>query len=116
MPRAHATDTCTSRLGTGGSALERGFGTSPPLSLGAEEELLLVEEETHRLVHEAPAVVEAMSLASNLVHTELYAACLELVTPVCGDAAEAGGILTGLRAGACDTGAIPIGVGLHPSA
>lgn len=97
-------------------ALERGFGTSPPLSLGAEEELLLVERDTHRLVHEASAVVDDMSLPSNLVHTELYAACLELATPVCGDAAEATGILTRLRAGARATGATAIGVGLHPSA
>jgi carboxylate-amine ligase len=111
MPKAHAPELDTAAL-----VLERGFGTSPSLSLGAEEELLLVERDTHRLVHEAPAVVEAMALPSNLVHTELYAACLELATPVCGDAPEAAATLTRLRAGARAAGATAIGAGLHPSA
>jgi carboxylate-amine ligase len=97
-------------------ALERGFGTSSPMSLGAEEELLLVERNTHRLAHDAPAVVEAMGLPSNLAHTELYSSCLELATPVCSDAGEATEILGRLRAGVRATGAVPIGVGLHPSA
>lgn len=132
MPKAHAPKRETGLVGahegpdgsgqsraaaaSAALVLERGFGTSPPLSLGAEEELLLVERGTHRLVHEAPAVVDAMALPSNLVHTELYAACLELATPICGDAAEAAEVLARLRAGARAAGATAIGVGLHPSA
>ncbi len=101
---------------SGALTLERGFGSSPPLSLGAEEELLLVEQETHGLVHDAPAVSDAVALPSNLVHTELYAACLELVTPVCSEAGEAAEILARLRARVRAAGATPIGVGMHPSA
>ena len=102
--------------GSAALALERGFGSSPPFSVGAEEELLLVDRETHGLVHEAPAVADAISLPSNLVHTELYAACLELATPVCGQAGEAAESLARLRACVRAAGATPIGVGLHPSA
>jgi carboxylate-amine ligase len=98
------------------STLERGFGTSAPLSLGAEEELLLVDKDTLRLAHDAPAVVDAMSLPSDLAHTELYAACLELASPVCGNAGETGETLGRLHAAAHDAGATAIGVGLHPSA
>ena len=49
------------------------------------------------------------------VHPDYYAAMIELVAPICSDAAEATTSLSALRAGARAAGATTIGAGLHPT-
>ena len=68
-------------------ALEDVFGRVTPLTLGVEEELMLVYPDTLGL---APEVEEALgALEDPRVNRELRAAQLELVTPVCTRVGEA---------------------------
>ena len=68
---------------------EHRFGASPPLTIGVEEELLLVDDE-RRLVAAAERVIEGLDPAAReAVSTEIFAAQIELKTGICGDAAAA---------------------------
>lgn len=90
------------------------FGASPPLSLGVEEELLLVDER-NCLAPVAEAVIEAFEPGGREhVSTEIFAAQLELKTAVCGDAGAALDDLTRMRRLAAAAGARLLGSGLHP--
>jgi carboxylate-amine ligase len=90
------------------------FGASAPLSLGVEEELLLVDAE-NCLVPAAEAVIAAFDPAGReQVSTEIFAAQIELKTGVCGDVGEALADLTRMRRLAVAAGARLLGSGLHP--
>jgi glutamate---cysteine ligase / carboxylate-amine ligase len=90
------------------------FGASPPLTIGVEEELLLVDPE-RRLVAAAEQVIEALDpAAQEAVSTEIFAAQIELKTGICGDAAAAAAELSGLRTAVRATGIGLLGAGLHP--
>ncbi|MGZ4188100.1 MAG: carboxylate-amine ligase [Solirubrobacteraceae bacterium] len=93
------------------------YGLSSEFTLGVEEELLLVDRATHALDHGAVGVLERMSVAEGDggVHPDYYAAMIELVAPICSDAAEAVTSLNALRARARAVGATAIGAGLHPT-
>jgi len=92
------------------------FGASPPLSLGVEEELLLVDDR-HRLVPAAEAVLDAVpGPLSDHVSSEIFSEQIELKTGVCHDVGEVLGELRGLRRAIREMGFELLGSGLHPSA
>jgi carboxylate-amine ligase len=87
--------------------------TRPPraFALGVEEELLLVDPETHMLVHDAQRIVAEVP---GLKH-DVYSALLESASPVSADANEAVAHLAALRAAARAAGATMLGAGVHPA-
>ena len=96
------------------------FGSSDPLTLGVEEEVLLVDAAGRRLANVADRVLAALDLPQELAAHEAFASEVELRTPVCRNASEARAEL-GLRrdaaaAAAAGAGAELMAVGLHPSA
>lgn len=93
---------------------EHRFGASAPLSIGVEEELLLVDER-YRLLPEAERVLSAVPAEHRRrVSTEVFAAQIELKTGICLDAGQAEAELSALRRAVRDTGAELLGCGLHP--
>jgi carboxylate-amine ligase len=93
---------------------EHRFGTSPSLTIGVEEELLLVDDR-RLLVAEAERVIERLDPAArNAVSTEIFAAQIELKTGICGDAAAAATELSDLRTAVRATGVGLLGAGIHP--
>lgn len=90
------------------------FGKSAPLSIGVEEELLLVDEEL-RLTAAAERVLERLGPAAReRVSTEIFATQIELKTGICDDAAQAAAELGELRRAVRATGFELIGAGIHP--
>jgi carboxylate-amine ligase len=93
---------------------EHRFGASPPLTIGIEEELLLVDDE-RRLVAAAERVIEGLDPAARrAVSTEIFAAQIELKTGICGDAGAAASELSDLRTAVRATGVGLLGAGIHP--
>jgi glutamate---cysteine ligase / carboxylate-amine ligase len=92
------------------------FGSSPPLSLGVEEELLLVDPGTLRLVPSAELVLDGLSepLAER-VSSEIFTEQIELKTGVCLKADEALAQLREARAAIGGAGVRLLGSGLHPA-
>src|SRR3954452_1939270 len=93
------------------------FGTSQPLSLGVEEELLLVDRHGD-LTHGAEDVVESLAGTplANQVSVEIFTEQIELKTRICRDAGEVLEQLRGLRRGISEAGFGLLGCGLHPTA
>jgi carboxylate-amine ligase len=90
------------------------FGASPPLTIGVEEELLLVDDE-QRLIPAAERVIESLDAAARpSVSTEIFAAQIELKTGICGDAAAAAIELADLREAVRATEVGLLGAGIHP--
>ena len=97
--------------------VEGRFGASPPLSLGVEEELLLIDGEGS-LVPAAEEVLESVAgteLAER-VSAEIFTEQIELKTGVCRDAEEVLEQLRGLRRGVREAGFELLACGLHPTA
>jgi glutamate---cysteine ligase / carboxylate-amine ligase len=93
---------------------EHRFGASPSLTVGVEEELLLVDDE-RRLVATAERVIDDLDPAArNSVSTEIFAAQIELKTGICGDAGAAATELSDLRTAVRATGVGLLGAGIHP--
>jgi glutamate---cysteine ligase / carboxylate-amine ligase len=93
---------------------EHRFGASPSLTLGVEEELLLVDD-GRRLVAAAERVIEDLDPAArDSVSTEIFAAQIELKTGICGDAEAAATELSDLRTAVRATGVGLLGAGIHP--
>jgi glutamate---cysteine ligase / carboxylate-amine ligase len=93
---------------------EHRFGASPSLTVGVEEELLLVDDE-RRLVAAAERVIDDLDPAArNSVSTEIFAAQIELKTGICGDAGAAATELSDLRTAVRATGVGLLGAGIHP--
>lgn len=91
------------------------FGSSPPLSLGVEEELLLVDPATHSLVPRAEAVLDSVSgAAAERVSSEIFTEQIEVKTGVCLNPDEALEELREARATVAATGVGLLGSGLHP--
>src|SRR3954447_10957066 len=80
-------------------------------ALGVEEELLLVDSETHLLAHRAPEVLAAV----DAMKPDVYMALVESASPVVADAAEGAAALGAVRAQAREAGATLIGAGIHPA-
>jgi glutamate---cysteine ligase / carboxylate-amine ligase len=97
-----------------GQVSDHRFGASSPLSIGVEEELLLVDEH-HRLSAVAePLIAELGPEFRQSVSTEIFAAQIELKTGICVDAGQALGELAQLRQRVRATGVGILGSGLHP--
>jgi carboxylate-amine ligase len=92
------------------------FGASDDFALGVEEELILVDRETHALDHSAVEVLRRLEVPpeEGAALPEAFAALVELTTPVSADAGEAVVSLSGLRRHLQSVGATTIGAGLHP--
>lgn len=93
------------------------FGAETDFALGIEEELILVDAETHCLQHTAVDWLERVTVppTEGSAVPEAFAALVELTTPVCSDAIEAVGCLARMRARLRAVGATTIGAGLHPN-
>jgi carboxylate-amine ligase len=79
--------------------------------LGVEEELLLVDPETHQLDHRAPEVLAAVPA----MKPDVYMALVESTSPIVADAAEGVAALGRTRAQAREAGATLLGAGIHPT-
>jgi carboxylate-amine ligase len=102
--------------------IERHFGESAPLSLGVEEEVMILDAET---LEPAAAVDVLVRGAESLIlpgtlKTELHAHVVELTTDICADVDEAIAALRELRAAADriarDNGLVIAAAGAHPTA
>jgi carboxylate-amine ligase len=93
---------------------EHRFGASSELSIGVEEELLLVDAELG-LTPASERVIEALGPElGRSVSTEIFATQIETKTGVCRDASQALAELTAMRRAIFQTGVGIIGAGLHP--
>jgi carboxylate-amine ligase len=95
------------------------FGESPPLSIGVEEELMILDPETLAPVGAVELFVRELP-GSGRLKTELHASVVELNTGVCADAEEAIEHLRALRRAAAEiaaaNGLAVAAAGSHPSA
>lgn len=93
---------------------EHKFGASPPLTMGVEEELLLVDEDCG-LVAAGEEVLEKIDPEHrDSVSTEIFSTQIELKTGVCDDAGRAARELAEVRRAAVATGARLMGSGVYP--
>lgn len=94
---------------------DHNFGSSPPLSLGVEEELLLVDER-HRLVAESESVLERVSPpVAERISTEIFTEQIELKTGICHGPDDVLAELGELRRTVAAEGFHMLGAGLHPA-
>jgi carboxylate-amine ligase len=95
------------------------FRSGGDLTVGVEEELMLVDAAGRMLGVRGAAVVEAIRTtctSHGVVTGEVYVDQVELNTPVCRNADEVADSLRELRAAVIAQGARPLAAGLHPSA
>ena len=102
--------------------IERHFGESAPLSLGVEEEVMILDAGTFEPVGAVDVLVrgaEHLDLPGTL-KTELHASVVELATEICADVDEAIAALRELRAAADriarEHGLVIAAAGAHPTA
>lgn len=102
--------------------IERHFGESPPLSIGVEEEVMLLDRATLEpvaAIRDLLAEVEGTDLPGTL-KTELHASVVELNTNVCSSVGEAVDAIGALRASAAEAlgrlGLVMAAAGSHPFA
>ena len=81
-----------------------------------EEELLLVDPETHALAHKSSEVLAALGETSADIKHDLFEAQIEIASPPSPDVAEAVAALRQHRAEVRDAGGCLLGAGVHPSA
>ncbi len=92
------------------------FGSSPPLSLGVEEELLLVDER-HELVPASELVLDTVAAPfAKRVSSEIFTEQIEVKTGVCDGPEAVLGELREMRQAVGDAGFGLLGSGLHPTA
>jgi carboxylate-amine ligase len=74
----------------GGSVLDHRFGSTPPFTLGVEEEYMLLDPETFDLVQHVDTVLTAAQNGefSERIAPELMQSVLEISTPVCKTAGD----------------------------
>src|SRR6266699_733571 len=74
-----------SRFAEGGSVLDHAFGKGDAYTLGAEEEYMLLDDETFDLVQHIDTVLAAVSghELEPRINPELMQSVLEVTTPVC---------------------------------
>jgi carboxylate-amine ligase len=90
-------------------------GSEVAFSVGVEEELHLVDPDTHQLTPVATQVLERMELPEGRVGHEAYATQIELRSPPYEDPRDLRAALGENRAAAAAGGATLMGVGLHPT-
>jgi len=107
-----ATD--SGKADTGADRAAHKFGTSGPLTIGVEEELLLVDEACG-LVATGEQVLEEIDFQhQGSVSTEIFATQIELKTGICLDATQAAKELAEVRRAVAATGARLMGSGTYP--
>jgi glutamate---cysteine ligase / carboxylate-amine ligase len=79
--------------------IEHVFGATSPLSVGVEEEIMILDGESYDPVGAVEVFVRESAdiVLPGTLKTELHASVVELNTKVCADAAEAAGALAELR-------------------
>ncbi|HET7506878.1 MAG TPA: YbdK family carboxylate-amine ligase [Solirubrobacterales bacterium] len=97
-----------------GNRREHKFGASAPLTLGVEEELLLVDESCGLVASGAEVLEEIAPEHRGSVSTEIFATQIELKTGVCDDAGQAARELAEVRRAVVATGARLMGSGVYP--
>ena len=95
--------------------MEHAFGTSDPFLVGVEEELLIVDRDTHQLAANAQAVLAALDVPAERASHEAYAAEIELRSEPCRDPGQAAAQLGALRTMAAESGVGLMGAGVHPT-
>jgi carboxylate-amine ligase len=95
---------------------DHAFGVGDPFSLGAEEELFLVDPVNGRMVNSSAAVTERLASAMPGIERELHAGMIEFVTGVCSNTRDVIGELAHRRAACLGTGVGLLGSGTHPTA
>jgi len=114
--------------GSGGPPPPHRFGEGKPFSVGLEEELLLVDEETLQLAHVSDELLARVQLPRDRIDHEAFLAEVEVRSEPAGsvgeaiaqvaegraDAARAGAELAGTESG--PAGATIMSAGLHPDA
>jgi carboxylate-amine ligase len=93
--------------------MSHAFGSD--FTLGVEEELQLVDAQTHELSPVAADLLAAMDVPSHVAGHEAYAAQIELRSGICASADEARAGLAAARSQVAEAGGTLMGVGLHPS-
>jgi carboxylate-amine ligase len=94
---------------------QHSFGSSPPLSLGVEEELLLVDDRTE-LVAKSEQVMERVGgKQGERVSTEIFSEQIELKTGICHSADDVRAELEEVRQAVVEAGFRLLGTGLHPA-
>src|SRR4051794_158623 len=88
-----------SQLGAAPDVLDHRFGAGPELTVGVEEELMLLDADSFDLVQRIEAFLGSEQRAdfAGLISAELFESLLELHTPVCATVADAGRELRRLR-------------------
>jgi carboxylate-amine ligase len=95
---------------------EHAFGTGDPFSVGAEEELFLVDAVSGRMVNSSGAVAERLGSAMGGIERELHAGMIEFISEVCSCSRHVVGQLAHRRAAALGMGVGLLGAGTHPTA
>jgi carboxylate-amine ligase len=102
--------------------IERHFGESAPLSLGVEEELMILDAETLMPAAAVDVLVRGAAKRDlpGTLKTELHASVVELTTPICDSVEAAVESLRSLRAAAAEiaaaNGLAVAAAGAHPTA
>ena len=89
---------------------------SPPLRVGVEEELLLVDPDSYALSHTSSRVLEALGDTSADIKHDLYEAQIEIASPPSADVGEAIQALRRHRREVANAGGLLLGAGVHPAA
>jgi glutamate---cysteine ligase / carboxylate-amine ligase len=97
------------------STSDHAFGNAPDFTIGVEEELLLVDVESHELSHTSSALLDRVGADERAARHDIYEAQLELSSPVCRNAGEAVAALASLRERARAAGGTMFGAGIHPA-
>jgi glutamate---cysteine ligase / carboxylate-amine ligase len=95
---------------------DHAFGTGDPFSVGAEEELFLVDPLTGTMVNSSATVTERLAPTMPGIERELHAGMIELITDVCASAGEVASELSRRRAACVEIGVGLLGAGTHPTA
>lgn len=100
MQHDHPAGITGATLAAGSSVLDHRFGQSDPFTLGVEEEYMLLDRATLDLVQHIDTVLRAVQEGEHgeRIGPELMQSEIEVATPVCRTAGEAGAELSALRA------------------
>src|SRR3954451_20232160 len=111
---ARKLETGAGKAETGASRPPHKFGASGPLTIGVEEELLLVDESCGLVAPGEEGLEEIEFKRRDSVSTEIFATQIELKTGICLDAGQAAKELAEVRRAVAATGARLIGSGVYP--
>ena len=94
-----------SRLATPASVVEHRFGAGPPLTVGVEEEYMLLDAESFDLSQRSEEILRCESLGefADQVSAELFESLVEFHTPVCAGIGDVARELRRMRAHAVST-------------